>query len=182
MKYIIIIAFSLFALNSTKAQLVKDTWMLGGNLSFASTNYNSAYYTPPTYTNVILDINPNVAYFVANNFNVGIKTTFSKSYRVNATSYTSFRLGPSCRYYFLDNEKRINFLAEVGYRFGLEKGATGQSSTNTYSGSLGCVAFFNSSVGIEFMVNYISDKFNDYDGRNNTIQLALGLQVHLIKN
>ena len=182
MKYIILIAFSIFIFNTTKAQLTKGNWMLGGNLSFASTKYNRANYTPPTYTNVLVDINPNVAYFVANNFNVGIKTTFSKTYRVNSSSYTSFRLGPSCRYYFLENENRINFLAEVGYRFGLEKGSSGQTSTNTYAGGLGCVAFFNSSVGIEFMVNYTSDKFNDYTGRNNTIQLALGLQVHLIKN
>lgn len=182
MKYITLIAFSLVSFITTKAQLTKGNWMLGGNVSFASTNYNSANYTPPTYTNVVIDINPNVAYFVADNFNVGIKTTFNKFYRVNATSYTSYRVGPLCRYYFLNNENRINFLAEVGYRFGLEKGAGWQTSANTYAGGLGCVAFFNSSVGIEFMVNYISDKFNDYDGRNNTIQLALGLQVHLIKN
>ncbi|MBP9213680.1 MAG: hypothetical protein KBF36_03915 [Chitinophagaceae bacterium] len=182
MKCIKLVVFSLLTFNISKAQLTKGNWMLGGNLSFASTKYNSANYTPPTYTNVIVDINPNVAYFVANNLNFGIKTTFNKSYRVNATSYTSFRLGPSCRYYFLDNEQRINFLAEVGYRFGLEKGAGWQTSTNTYAGGLGCVAFFNSSVGIEFMVNYISDKLDDYTGRNNTIQLALGLQVHLIKN
>ena len=174
---------SILIITTAKGQLTKGNWMLGGNLSFTSTKYNSTYYTPPTYTNVVLDINPNVAYFVANNFNVGIKTSFNKLIRASdGSSYTSFRLGPSCRYYFLDNEQRINFLAEAGYRFGLEKGDSGQSSTNMYAGGLGCVAFFNSSVGIEFMVNYISDKFNDYDGRNNTIQLALGLQVHLIKN
>lgn len=82
----------------------------------------------------------------------------------------------------LDNEKRINFLAEVSYRLGFDKGNAWQTSTNTYAGGLGCVTFFNSSVGLEFMVNYISDKFNDYAGRNNTIQIALGLQVHLIKD
>ncbi len=183
MKCMILVTFTLLTFNISKAQLLKNTWMLGGNLSFASTKYNSANYTPPTYTNVIVDINPNVAYFIANNFNVGIKTSFNKLIRVSdGASYTSYRVGPSCRYYFLNDENRINFLTEFGYRFGLEKGTSGQSSTNTYAGGLGCVAFFNSSVGIEFMVNYISDKFNDYTGRNNTIQLALGLQVHLIKN
>ncbi len=182
MKYITLIAFSLVSFITTKAQLTKGNWMLGGNVSFASTNYNSANYATTSYTASVLDISPNVAYFIANNFNIGVKTSFNKLTVNSGSSYTSFRLGPSSRYYFLDNEKRINLLAEVGYRFGLEKGSSGQSSTNTYSGGLGCVAFFNSSVGIEFMVNYISDKFNDYTGRNNTIQLALGLQVHLIKN
>lgn len=183
MKCITLVAFSLLTFNITKAQLTKGNWMLGGNISFTSTNYNSTNYAPFSYTTSVMDISPNIAYFIANNFNVGIKTSFNKLIRVSdRSSYTSFRLGPSCRYYFLDNEKRINFLAEVGYRFGLEKGNGGQTSATTYAGGLGCVAFFNSSVGIEFMVNYISDKFNDYDGRNNTIQLALGLQVHLIKN
>jgi hypothetical protein len=183
MKCIILVAFSLLTFNISKAQLTKGNWMLGGNLSFTSTKYNSANYTPPTYTNVTLDINPNVAYFIANNFNVGIKSSFNKLIRVSdGLSYTSFHSGPSCRYYFLNDENRINFLAELSYRVGLDKGNAWQSSTNTYAGGLGCVAFFNSSVGIEFMVNYISDKFNDYAGRNNTIQLALGLQVHLIKN
>ena len=182
MKYLSIIGFSMLLSNTIKAQLTKGNWMLGGNISFNSTNYNSTNYTPPTYTSVILDFNPNVAYFVANNFNVGIKSSFNKILRISGSSYTSFRLGPSCRYYFLDNEKRINFLVEAGYRFGLEKGSSGKSSTNTYAGGLGCVTFFNSSVGLEFMVNYISDKFNDYAGRNNTIQISLGLQVHLIKD
>ena len=124
MKYIILIAFSIFIFNTTKAQLTKGNWMLGGNLSFASTKYNSANYTPPTYTNVLVDINPNVAYFVANNFNVGIKTTFSKTYRVNSSSYTSFRLGPSCRYYFLENENRIINDALVNCPFDFESNPT----------------------------------------------------------
>lgn len=183
MKHIILITLSLITFNTTKAQLEKGNWMLGGNISFNSIRYNSANYTPPTYRIIEIDINPSFAYFFSNNFNTGLKFSFNKLIRgSNQLSYTSFRLGPFCRYYFLDNEKAINFLAELVYRVGLEKGTTGQSSTNTYAGGLGCVAFFNSSVGIEFMVNYTSEKFIDYSGRNNSIQLSLGLQVHLIKN
>ncbi len=52
---------------------------------------------------------------------------------------------------------------------------------NTFAFSTGAVAFFNSSVGIEFLISYTNYKFTTIAGNNGILQMGLGLQVHLEK-
>ena len=169
---------------TAKSQITKGNWMLGGNISFASTTYGSQNFSQNTaYT---FQINPNVGYFIGNKFAAGLKTGINFSgYKATGTDiyskYNNYNVGPFLRYYFLPTEKMVNILAEGVYQYGLEGGKNQNTSKNTFTFSAGAVAFLNSSVGIEFLMSYSSYKFANTSGSNGTIQLGFGLQVHLIK-
>ncbi len=181
MKYIQLTAIALVFFIKSQAQITKKNWMLGGSISFTSTNYKSANYgTGHTINNFML--NPNIGYFLADRFAVGMKSTISKVVGVNYfSSYTDFNIGPYCRYYFLSTDHSINFLAEGLYQYGFEGGNQVRAPKNTFAISTGAVAFFNSSVGIEFLISYTNYKFTTIAGNNGILQMGLGLQVHLEK-
>lgn len=170
---------------TVKCQITQHSWMLGGNISFASTNYKSANYgSEHTYYN--FQINPTAGYFVKDKFAIGLRNAITLSGNKQTgtdiySKYNDFNLGPFLRYYFLSTENVINLFADGCYQYGLEGDKNQNTSKNTLSVSAGAVTFFNSSVGIEFQVSYSTYKFSGINGSNGTIQLGLGLQVHLEK-
>ena len=50
---------------------------------------------------------------------------------------------------------------------------------NSFSFAAGPVLYFNSSVGLEFLVGYSTVKYLHIEGSDNTLQAVIGLQVHL---
>jgi len=184
MKCIILVAFSLLIVNISKAQLTKGNWMLGGNIGFSSGTNKSEFNSPNTYYNI--QINPNVGYFLNDKFATGLKTSIilidQRGSKTIYSKYNNYNFGPFIRYYFMPVDKRINILAEGVYQYGVEGSRGGSTPKSTFSFTTGAVAFFNSSVGIEFLVSYSSYKFNGFNGSNGIIQLGLGLQVHLEKD
>jgi hypothetical protein len=67
-----------FLTHGISGQITKNNWMLGGSISFSSTNFNSENYgAPHQYGD--LKINPNVGYFLIDRLSVGIKTGIEKS-------------------------------------------------------------------------------------------------------
>ena len=74
-------------------------------------------------------------------------------------------------------QKATNFC----YQFGLEGDKNANTSKNNFSFSAGPVIYFNSSIGLEFIMSYSSYKFNGIEGRNSNIQIGIGIQAHLIK-
>ena len=159
--------------------------MLGGSISFSSTNFNSENYgAPHQYGD--LKINPNVGYFLIDRLSVGIKTSIEKSnIKEPGTSgqnrYTDFNLGPFLRYYLLNPDKNVNIFSEGLYQYGFEKGERETISKNTFSISAGPVIYFNTVVGLELVVSYSTYKYPGRIGSNNTITIGIGLQVHLEK-
>ncbi|TAG29823.1 MAG: hypothetical protein EAZ35_09370 [Sphingobacteriia bacterium] len=179
MKYIQLTAIALVFFIKSQAQITKNNWMLGGNISFSSTNYKSANYGAG-YTLTSLKVDPNIGYFFADRFAVGLKSTISRVSGVSYYSlYTIFSAGPFLRYYFLPKENRINILAEGLYQYGFEEGDQVRIPKHLFAFSTGAVAFFNSSVGIEFLLSYTNYRLTTIAGNNGILQLGLGLQVHL---
>lgn len=174
----------LVVVQATNAQLSKGNWLVGGSGSFSSTQYKSTAGTQSTGYDIKLS--PNVGYFIAEKFATGLKVSFGRSGgKAIGTStystYTDASFGPFLRYYLLSADRQFNILTEGIYQYGLEGGNREKNSKNTFSLAAGPVIYFNESVGLELLIGYSSFKYLDFDGRNNTIQFSLGLQVHLEK-
>jgi hypothetical protein len=192
--------FSFFSLlvftGTTFGQLTKGHWLVGGSGRFYSykNNYQtSAFTSNGKYSQI--DLSPNVGYFLADKFALGLKSTIS-SVRGNFTviggsgqgesSGQRYLFGAFGRYYFLETEKQINILVDVSYQTGIIRGLNDTKGTlNNFSVSAGPVIYFNSSVGIEFLLGYATD-LEEYSSqvlkeKRNGIQFSIGLQIHLIK-
>ncbi len=167
----------------THGQITKRNWMLGGSIGYSSTetkNYPGAL----DQTNSEINIKPNVGYFIANKVATGIKLSFShKKSSLSFSKYDDFNVGPYIRYYFLPVDKMVNIIAEGNYLYGYAGGtsAAERSGKNTFSFTGGSVVFLNSSVGLEFLINYSTSSFFKNEVTIATIQFGLGLQVHLEK-
>jgi len=167
---------------ASNSQITKKNWMLGGNISYASTNYNSSNYGAP-HTTYYLQVSPNIGYFFVDKLAGGIRASINKTgEKARNQSYTDFNIGPYFRYYFLASEKQVNVVTEAAYLYGFETGTASEKAfKNTFSFSAGPVIYFNNVVGVEMLVSYSTYKFSIAEGSNNTIRFGIGLQVHLEK-
>ena len=104
-------------------------------------------------------------------------------------SATQFIVGPFSRYYFLEKDKQFNILLDAAYLFGTNSyplANTGKGVINELSISAGLEAFFNTTVGVEFLVGYKS-KYEDikgitgYSDKKNGVNVSIGFQIHLEK-
>lgn len=190
--------FSLFAsmlFFSAHAQLTKGNWLVGGTGNFLSSKNT---YTSPTYSSssdrVDIKISPNIGYFITDKFAVGLRPSFSK-YKEQVdgaggltANISRFEFGPFARYYFLQSDKQYNILMDVSYQYGIYYNKPTKGNINTLSASAGTVIFFNSSVGLEFLLGYYSRKEVlplTTNGENTTdqkgFQIGIGFQIHLEK-
>lgn len=190
MKKITISVLAILLLSvAAKSQITKGNWMLGGNISYASTQYKSENYGPE---HIVYDftIKPSVGYFFGDKFVGGIKAAIIKRGTKDPgtpgnNKNTDFNLGFFSRYYFLPEEKQVNILFESSYLYGFVGGGSGQNtstSKNTFALAAGPVIYFNTSVGLEFLIGYSTYKFSGINGSNGTIQIGIGLQIHLEKD
>ncbi len=175
-------------------QLNQGNWLVGGTGKFYSyTNNNSSIVGGYDNTGKLteIDFSPNIAYFISDKLAVGIKPTFSSlKGKLNSTgglttSVSRFMVGPFGRYYLLDQEKPHNILVESSYQLGTYNGSFGlKGNLRAFSILAGPVLYFNSSVGIEFLLGY-SYKLEDVKNATKDIkkgfQLGVGMQIHLTK-
>lgn len=181
-----LITFSLAA----QSQITQGNWLAGGTGKFYS--YTSAY-SSATYSNEAsytqIDLSPNVGYFVVDNLAFGIRPTFSSiKGKVTTTGGLStnvqrYWIGPFGRYYFLEPDKQFNILTDISYQYGFFGGIS-KGKLGTFSALAGPVAYFNSSVGLEFLLGYSYSK-EDVEGYQKEtrkgFQIAVGFQIHLEK-
>lgn len=182
-KILLLVLFCVAVSKDIKSQITKGNWMVGGLINYSRTNYNSENYGP-THIFYNVQIKPNVGYFITDKLASGLKIGFSKTGdNVGGTSgyltYTDFNIGPFIRYYFLKKDNLINVLTEGSYQYGFEHGNSGGPNKNSIALSAGPVVYFNSSVGLEFLITYSTYKFSSISGSNNTILFGFGLQIHL---
>lgn len=190
MKYLFTTLVSLLLFLVSKSQLKQGTWLAGGTGKFYSytAQYSSATYnTESRYTQI--DLSPNVGYFVADKLAFGIRPTFSSiNGKVTTTGGLStnvqrYWIGPFGRYYFLEAGKQANIVTEVSYQTGFFGGIS-KGSLSNLSAMAGPVIFFNSSVGLEFLLGYSRTK-EDVEGYQKEIrqglQITVGFQIHLEK-
>ena len=186
MKKISVLAFGILFINlSVNSQITKGNWMLGGNADFSSTINKSEAGQKTTVFNI--QITPNIGYFIVDRLATGLKVSVGKE-GVKATgtsrysTYTDANFGPFLRYYFLPFDQQLNVLAEGVYQYGVIAGDHDKVFKNTFSISGGPVVYFNPSVGLEFLIGYSTFKYVGFAGSNGTVQVGLGLQVHLEKD
>lgn len=175
----------------SKSQLTKGIWIAGGTASFYATqNKYSSTVANQTSDVVRLSINPSVGYFVADKFAIGLRPGYTKTKsQVNTsgggnTNENRLDIGPFARYYLLQADKQFNILADISYQFGFYWFTPTKGSRNTFSASAGTVVFFNSSVGLELLLGYYTQKERINDGINtinkqNGLQMTIGFQFHL---
>lgn len=172
----------LLCMQVANAQLTKGNWLVGGNgyLSSQSQNLRGVNVKGSN-----LRLSPNVGYFIADKFAAGARINFE----INKLRYpgvvdnsTRYGIGPFLRYYLLNSEKRVNILTEAFYQYSKTTSDNSSSSDNTFRISAGPVIYFNSSVGLEFTLNYEYLKMPETDTDTKKFFLGIGFQIHLESN
>ncbi|AWG20551.1 hypothetical protein FFWV33_02890 [Flavobacterium faecale] len=163
----------------TNAQITKGNWMVGGDANYTNSkiinNDNEILGSGNT-----VRIFPNIGYFIANKFALGINGNFNYGKANNTVSNIVYGGGPFARYYFLKPENRINLLAEANYNYYSSKTQGFDSNKgSSYRFKAGPVVYFNSSVGLEMTLNYLSESFSDGTAKYFTV--GFGFQIHLEK-
>lgn len=197
-QYFILLAAVTFTINSF-GQLDKTNWLIGGNGTFNSFNHNYQSTVVNSESNVTeIKTTPNIGYFVVDKLAVGLKSSFSwrKEKEISAGAGKSniirFDYGPFIRYYFLDKEKPFNLLVDLTYQFGNLNFIPGDKGIrNNFSVVGGPVLYFNSSLGIEFLLGYRIEKEklvstssipqNLFNDTKKGFQFSIGFQIHLEK-
>ncbi|MEO5947492.1 MAG: hypothetical protein ABIP79_11800 [Chitinophagaceae bacterium] len=188
-----ILAFSVFMFSSN-AQLTKGNWLTGGTGKLYT--YNRDYSTSTfsvQYKYTDIDVSASVGYFVADMLAFGLRPNFSwlKGEGVSGTGASGLRtntkrygIGPFVRYYFLNKDKPFNILSDISYQFGVINPEGESGKANTFSFLTGPVIYFNSSVGLEFLLGYSSkteELKDNYKDVRKGFQIGIGFQIHLIK-
>ena len=178
--FLLIIAVC-FLIKNANSQITKGNWLVGGSASFSSLKSSSTATLQFKQTNI--QITPLVGYFLMDKFAVGLNPSLTYGSNNLANNSTIITIGPFVRYYFLKPENVFNLFTEGSYAYGSITGkgqGTGQR-LNTYSISGGPVLYFNSSVGLEFIIAYSTTKIVGFSGINNEIRFGIGFQIHLEK-
>lgn len=185
---------TLFFTGAANAQITKGNWMVGGNANFSSQDTYNNKGAKNNISQKTVQLKPNLGYFLIDKLAIGARLgyegTFFGDYGYGATKSNSFFVGPFARYYFLKPEKEVNVFAESSYSLGetYYRGAIEYQNYSrlekTYSFMAGPVVYFNSSVSMEFTLQYSSTniKYEENDLTNNKFQVGLGLQIYLEKN
>lgn len=183
-----LIAFTFYY--DADCQITKDNWLVGGNASFSFNNSNAETNDTKTTT---INVAPDIGYFFIDKFAGGLRLSFYNNNikfgppNNNFTTFTNYSIGPFVRYYFLPVDNPYNILTEISYQFGNEKIKTNNppasnSNSNSFTFSVGPVIYFNSCVGIEFLLNYSNSGNNANSRRGNSFGAGIGLQIHLEKD
>ena len=166
------------------AQLTKGNWLVGGSGDF------TIFKVLKEKTHYV-QASANIGHFFFDKFAIGVKPSYTYSFAKSEGSSSfakshGFYFGPFARYYFLPVEHPFNILVEGTYQHGIErKGseyATTNYSLNSFSFAGGPVIYFNSAVGLEFLVRYGQTKYTKENYHESRLQFGIGLQVHLEKN
>ena len=175
--------FSLLSIE-TDAQITKGNWLAGGSACFSSQDQTLNSYE---VKGIQIRVSPVAGHFFKDRIAGGLRLNgWYNSVRINNTDpdrVTAIGIGPFLRYYFLPNYNRINILANASYlnETRLDDGPGDETRSSSYTLSAGPVIFFNSSVGLEFTLNYDVYKSNANTSLAKTLFFAIGFQVHLKK-
>ena len=182
------ITIALLSFLTTNAQITKGNWMVGGNLKYSKskTEFTSNNNTQ-TQEGSGLNLTSNIGYFPIDKFAVGITPYFSFNNPEGSNKSIGYGVGPFVRYYFLKTENRINEFSHVEYQYGNGySDGKKTSNNNSFNFKAGPSIFFNSSVALEFTLEY---QLSDYDYLSGSgsqykftnFNIGVGFQIHLEK-
>jgi len=148
------------------AQTEKGTLLTGGQL-LLNTNKNGSNFT----------FNPQLGYFVANNFALGGELGFESSKQGTLRS-TRIGIGPFARYYFLKGQAKPFLVGSAGYLH--QSARSGDSKVNSSGWQMlagaGLAAFINRNVAVETIAGYRYADFSNAEGAGG-FSLSLGFQL-----
>jgi hypothetical protein len=190
-----IIATLVFTATSN-AQITKGNWMVGGSGSFSSKKYqaNDSNGNKEINNYKSIDLTPTIGYFIIDKLSVGISLGYKGEFYIGTTTspqqnYNSLYTGPFIRYYFLKPEKTFNIFAEGGYIIGNRHASSwafesNDTKINSYTFTGGTSFFFNSSVGLELNLKYLSknETLENSELKVDDFQVNIGFQIFLEKN
>ncbi|MCO5237934.1 MAG: hypothetical protein M9904_14565 [Chitinophagaceae bacterium] len=165
--------------NIADCQITKGNWMVGGNATFST--FQNSSTASLQYKQTDFQIAPLAGYFLWDKFAAGLNPSLTHANNNVLSTSTTINIGPFVRYYFLDEGNIVNLFAGSSYTYGriTGKGQGSGQHLNTFSFSGGPVIYFNSSVGLEFIVAYNTTKAVGRSGANNEIKFGMGFQIHL---
>ena len=192
MKYLILLLLATTFSCAAFPQLQKKIWLLGGsgnlysyheNFDFGADDYTAKY--------VNIGLSTSIGYFFANKLCGGLRPDLfyekGSSSGGGHTNQLRVAVGPFMRYYFLNEERQFNLLADISYQLGINKYLTGsgQGKNNFLSAMTGVEVFFNSSVGLELLIGYqnqlitIDNSASEYSSNRKGFQTSIGFHFHL---
>lgn len=183
-------------------QLTEGNWLVGGFGQFSA--YSSTYENisparEQTTKAFNISASPNIGYFIKDKFAVGLRPSliWERGKAGDAVApdgtvlgsggkigQTRFVVGPFGRYYLLETDKPYNILIEAVYQYGIGSTKPLNERQSIFSAGIGPAIYFNSSVGLEFLLGYNNTVLNSegyYRSSKNSVQLNIGLQIHLEK-
>ncbi len=149
------------------AQTEKGTVMVGGSLGLKTGDGASEF-----------NLNPNIGFFVGNNFALGGFVNFATA-KTGEISSTNFGIGPFARYYIGNTNTKPFIVTEFDYLTTTIKSGDQKFNANGYGFlfGLGFAAFVNSTVAIEGITGYNYNKFQDSDGSSG-FAMRFGFQIY----
>jgi hypothetical protein len=179
----VLVACCIVSSLTSSAQLEKKTWLLGGEISYTKTKVGGPNTLPSTSSRIIVD--GNIGIFLIDRFCTGLRPGFENiktNFSTSSTSFNNVYVGPFARYYFLPQEQRLNLLADLCYQYAVAGGNTGETRrSSVFSGVAGIAAFLNTSVALEFLVGYSTQRYPESKAFTNRTSVKIGLQFHLAK-
>lgn len=161
-----LVAFVCLAQLVSAQTVNQGAWMIGGSAGFTSINPKEG-----DESTSVLDISPNVGYYIADDLAIGLGISFT-SVSIDGNSNSTTSLSPFVRYYVTNP-----IFLQVGADLGLDDGAG-----TAIGASVGYSWFLNNSVAIEpalFFQSYNEDgDFFDY----TAFGLSIGVQAFIGRN
>ncbi|PHR69434.1 MAG: hypothetical protein COA67_10710 [Lutibacter sp.] len=182
MKKILLTTIFAFAISLTvQSQITEGNWMVGGSGSYNHITVDNDNGT--VNKNSRLTIKPDVGYFILDKLVVGSSMGYYHYKSIDFDSYNkNYSIGLFSRYYFLKSNKRFNLFTQIHYDrvfFETKSSNLVKGNGNRYGLKVGQVIFFNSSVGLEFSIDYEKEVY-EFNTVNN-INVNIGFQIHLEK-
>ena len=172
------------------AQINKGRWMLGGNAAFS---YATARAYGATQKQTSISLSPAAGYFIIDKMAAGLRLdgNYTAVHYINGGRYriTDIAVAPFVRYYFLEKDRQLNLFADagLGWLFGKYKDPDYPQYASAYHATVfsfraGPAIFINQHTALEITAGYNYSTRGPIDTAiTNTIQIGIGLQIHLGK-
>ena len=168
------IALLFFGLmGSLNAQIMKNDWLLGGGIKFASNKVADLKTS-------MFEFSPNAGFFFVNNFAGGLRADINSVKLEDEDAVSSTLISPFLRYYFLPGDNKVNIMLDGSFGFGSTSGVGETKSQSGFAFAAGPAIFLNKHTALEFTLGYNSIKYEDDPDRSNTFTVGVGFQIHLL--
>ncbi|HLX54625.1 MAG TPA: hypothetical protein VKR58_11820 [Aquella sp.] len=162
--------------SSTRAQLSKGHWLVGGDINI-STVLPGEFYNPHGLTYSLM---PNVGYFVIDKLVCGLRFDYSFLYP-HQFHISTYGILPFVRYYLLPAEGRINFFADLSFGYSQVQYGYIRYGNYQWAASAGPTLFINRRISLSVGVGFLAFEgdSNNYGPFSQRFGMNIGCHFHL---